>query len=69
MTNPRDIIEELRKARRQALVNQHDLAERVGYDRTTIARYESGNHQPEHLHMLCNWAEALGMEFVVRPKK
>lgn len=69
MTNPRDIIEELRIWRKQHLINQHDLAERVGYDRTTIARYEAGNLVPNQLHMFCNWAEALGLEIVVRPKK
>jgi transcriptional regulator with XRE-family HTH domain len=68
VTQPKDIIAELRRARRQLLVNQHDLAERVGYDRTTIARYEAGGHQPEHLHMLCNWAEALGYNLALVKK-
>jgi len=68
MTQPKDIIEELRKARRELAVNQHDLALHVGYDRATIARYEAGSHQPEHLHMLCNWAEALGYDLALVKK-
>ena len=69
MTQPKDIIEELRKARRELAINQHDLALHVGYDRTTIARYESGCMVPHHLQMLCNWAEALGHDLVLKAKE
>lgn len=68
MTNPRDIIEELRKARVNQRIAQIDLAEASGYGRVTIAKYESGSYQPEHLHMLCNWAEALGYDFALVKK-
>lgn len=68
MTNPRDIIEELRKARVNSGMAQIDLAEAAGYGRATIARYESGGHLPEHLHMLCDWAEALGYDFALVKK-
>lgn len=69
MTQPKDIIEGLRQARVSQGIAQFDLAETSGYSRVTIARMESGNRVPEHLQMLCNWAEALGHELVLKPKK
>lgn len=68
MTNPRDIIEELRRARVKSGMAQIDLAEASGYDRVTIARYESGCRVPPQLQMLCNWAEALGHELTLVKK-
>jgi transcriptional regulator with XRE-family HTH domain len=68
MTQPKDIIEELRRARGNQGIAQFDLAEVSGYDRGTIAKYETGRGTPS-LRMACNWAEALGLEIVVRPKE
>lgn len=68
MTNPRDIIEELRRARVKSGMAQIDLAEASGYGRVTIARYESGYRVPPQLQMLCNWAEALGHELTLVKK-
>lgn len=67
MTNPRDIIEELRKARVEQKIPQFDLAEVSGYNRGTIAKYEAGKGTPS-LHMACNWAESLGCKLVLVKK-
>jgi transcriptional regulator with XRE-family HTH domain len=67
MTQPKDIIEELRRARVNQRIAQFDLAETSGYDRTTIANYETGRRVPQQLQMLCNWAEALGQDLVLKP--
>jgi transcriptional regulator with XRE-family HTH domain len=68
MTQPKDIIEELRRARVNQGIAQFDLAETSGYDRVTIARYESGCRVPAQLQLLCNWAEALGHDLVLVKK-
>lgn len=68
MTTPKKIIEELRKARVNSGMAQVDLSCASGYDRVTIARYESGYRVPPQLQMICNWAEALGYELTLRPK-
>lgn len=67
MTQPKDFIEELRRARVNQGIAQFDLAEASGYDRGTIAKYETGRGTPS-LRMLCNWAEALGHDLVLVKK-
>lgn len=62
------IVDELRRARVQSGVGQFDFAETLGYNRGTIAKYETGRGVPS-LQMACNWAEAVGLEIVVRPKE
>lgn len=69
MTQPGDLIEELRKIRVSNRVAQADLSEASGYSRAMLARYEAGKYVPEHLQMLCNWAEALGHDLVLRAKE
>ena len=68
MTQPKDIIEELRRIRVNSGLAQFDLSEVSGYNRTTIANYESGNRIPGQLQLLCNWAEALGHDLVLVKK-
>ncbi len=69
MTQPRDIIEELRRIRVNGRIAQFDLSETSGYNRTTIANYETGRRVPQQLQMLCNWAEALGHDLVLMPRR
>ncbi len=69
MTQPKDIIEELRRARVSLGIAQYDLAETSGYNRSTIAQWETARKTPRTLQLLCNWAEAVGLEIVVRPKE
>jgi transcriptional regulator with XRE-family HTH domain len=68
MTQPKDIIEELRRSRVSQGIAQFDLAETSGYSRISLARYEAGKYVPEHLQMLCDWAEALGHDLVLVKK-
>lgn len=67
MTQPKDIIEELRRARVNQGIAQFDLAETSGYSRSTIAKFETGRGTPS-MHMACNWADALGFEIVLVKK-
>lgn len=67
MTQPKDIVEVLRRTRVNSGVAQFDLSEAAGYNRGTIAKYETGRGTPS-LHMACNWAEALGYELVLVKK-
>jgi transcriptional regulator with XRE-family HTH domain len=67
MTQPKDIIDELRRSRVSQGIAQFDLAEVSGYNRGTIAKYETGRGTPS-LHMACNWAESLGCKLVLVKK-
>jgi transcriptional regulator with XRE-family HTH domain len=68
VTQPKDIIGELRRARVNQGIAQFDLAEASGYHRSIIAAYECGCRVPAQLQMLCNWAEALGHDLVLVKK-
>lgn len=68
VTQPGDLIDQLRRIRVNSGVAQFDLAETAGYNRSTIARYEAGGYVTEPLHMLCNWAEALGYDLALVKK-
>jgi transcriptional regulator with XRE-family HTH domain len=66
--NQREIIDKLFKARVSNRISQLTLSEDLGYHFTLIQRAEKGNRTPR-LQEACDWAEALGLEIVVRPKE
>ena len=68
MTQPKDIIQELRRARVNQGMAQFDLAEASGYNRSVLAKYETSHSYPAHLQKLCNWAEALGYDLTLVKK-
>jgi transcriptional regulator with XRE-family HTH domain len=68
MTQPSDILDELRELRVAAKRSQEDISYATGYHRSQIIRYEARTHTPR-LDAVCNWAEALGYELVLRPKE
>jgi transcriptional regulator with XRE-family HTH domain len=63
-----EIIQKLFEARVCKRMSQNDLGEASGYNRSQVVRAELGQSTPS-LRMACNWAEALGLEIVVRPKE
>lgn len=69
MTRPKDLIDELRRSRVSQGIAQFDLAEASGYDRGTFARYESGYRVPVQFQLLCDWAEVLGHDIVLKAKE
>jgi transcriptional regulator with XRE-family HTH domain len=54
----------LRRARRQAVLTQAEVAERVGVPQSTVSAYESGGRQPT-LPMLSKLLEATGTELIL----
>lgn len=63
-----EIIQELFKARVTNRMSQTDLGVVAGYNRSQVARTELGHITPR-LGMVCDLADALGLEIVVRPKE
>lgn len=64
---PAEIIQELFEARKCNGMLQSELGKIAGYNQTTFSRAETGQRAP-NLRLMCDWAEALGYELVVRPK-
>jgi predicted transcriptional regulator len=62
-----EIIQELFKARVTSRMTQVDLGVVAGYHESQILRTERGKIAPK-LGMVCDLADALGLEIVVRPK-
>ena len=56
----RELGERLTSTRRVAGLSQHQLADRVGIERRTIQRYESGERDPRYTDLLL-LAHALGV--------
>ena len=63
-----EIIQELFKARVTNRISQFDLGLAAGYNPSQILRTERGHITPR-LGMVCDIADALGLEIVVRPKE
>ena len=64
---PHYIVEDLREIRLANKVSQEELADRAGYNRTQVIRYEAGAFSPK-LETVSNWADVLGYELILRPK-
>jgi transcriptional regulator with XRE-family HTH domain len=65
--NATDILKGLRGARRSQKLTQAELGKRAGYHRAQVLYYEK-EARPATLVAVCNLAEALGYELVLRPK-
>lgn len=65
--NPADILKGLRVARRSQKLTQAELGRKAGYHRAQVLYYETET-RPAPLVAVCNLAEALGYELVLRPK-
>lgn len=65
--DPTDILKGLRFARRSKKLTQAELGKRAGYHRAQVLYYET-EVRPAPLVAVCNLAEALGYELVLRPK-
>jgi predicted transcriptional regulator len=63
-----EIIQELFKARVTSRMSQVDLGMMAGYHESQILRTERGKIAPK-LAMVCDLADALGLEVVLRPKE
>jgi transcriptional regulator with XRE-family HTH domain len=63
-----EIIRKLFEARVCKRMSQNDLGEASGYNRSQVVRAELGQITPK-LGMVCDLADALGLEIVVRPKE
>jgi len=66
-TNSKELVEQLRRLRKESGHNQHTFAEMTGYCRTQIALYETGKRTP-NLIVATDFAEALGYELVLKLK-
>lgn len=64
--NTLSIVQDLSAVRKQAGMQQADLAERAGVSRMTVSRVESG-YDPK-LSTVYELARALGMELMLVPK-
>ena len=63
-----EIIQKLFEARVSSRITQIDLGFAAGYHESQILRTERGKIAPK-LGMVCDLADALGLEIVVRPKE
>ena len=59
-TKAHPIFAQLRNERIRQNISMNDLSERMGYDRTTLSKWERGRGIPTALHFL-DWCEALGV--------
>lgn len=62
-----EIVEQLKKARKEQNVTQEVLAERIGTKKSNISRFESGRYNPS-LDFLLRIAECLGKEIQMQLK-
>ena len=62
------ILSQLRKIRRDKELSQEYVSKRAGYLRIQLCLYETGGREPR-FQAVHDWAEALGYELVLRPKK
>lgn len=62
------LIREMTEIRRAWKLTRQDIAARAGYAYTTICHVEAGQRYPG-LRLLQDWADVLGYEVVLRPKK
>ncbi|WP_341646287.1 helix-turn-helix domain-containing protein [Thauera sp. SDU_THAU2] len=62
MTALSDVAQMLRSARREALLSQHELAQRAGVARTTVARMENLSKGDMSVSVLVRLLEAAGYD-------
>jgi transcriptional regulator with XRE-family HTH domain len=62
---PRDVATLVRRARESCGLTQHELARRMGSAQSTVARWETGDHEIT-MTTLTRIADALGIEVFVR---
>lgn len=67
MSSSKAITRELFKIRVGNRIAQVDLAEAAGYSPSTLSKLELGKRTP-NIQLVCDWANALGYELVLRPK-
>lgn len=60
-----DVAALIRRTREDLGLTQHELAQRMGSQQATVARWEAGEHEITFKN-LSRIAEALGVEFLVR---
>lgn len=65
MTTLADVAEQLKAARREAGLTQHQLAERAGVNRLTVGRMENLTHGDMSVAALLRLLEAAGFELKV----
>lgn len=66
VANPHPLALQLKAARRARRMTLGELAEKTGYDRVTISRWERGDRSPV-LSRFIDWATALGFDIRLRP--
>lgn len=62
------VVKTLRSARQSRRLSMTEVADKMGYNRYTISRYERGIKSPK-LQILTDWADALGMVIELRSRK
>lgn len=62
-----EVVEQLKKARKEQNITQQMLAERVGTQKSNISRLESGNYNPS-LDFLIKVADCLDKEIQILVK-
>lgn len=59
------IIVHLHEERKKQHLNRVQLSKKIGYTHGAILKWELGHTKPDFV-MLCDWAQALGLEIIVR---
>ncbi len=61
------LIGELREIRKSQRLSQDAVGAAIGKVATAMTAYESGQHSPK-IDTLCQWADTLGYDVVLKPK-
>lgn len=61
------LILSLREVRKAKQIRQHDLASKIGVDKTLLSRWENGLRSPSWFSLVC-WADALGVQITIAEK-
>lgn len=65
MTNPQDLVDQLRKIRRSWNLSIDDVAELLGASDSTIRKAESNVSKALGIYTLCRWADSLGCDIKI----
>ena len=68
MTRPADLVRELSERRRELMLDQPELARRIGVSPSAVSRWERRRASPS-LDAACALAEELGLDLVLRGRR